>query len=123
MTPQEFIKEYEQALSSQRWDKVAPLIHPDACVTFSDGSVHQGIEAIATAYQRNFGLIKNEQFVISDIHWIDMSHDLAIYIFKYRWQGMVGGQQASGQGRGTAVIKPDNGIWRLVAEHLGPAKL
>lgn len=121
MSPQDFIKAYEAALASQNWDLVAPLIHPDACVTFSNGSIHIGIDAIAEAYKRNFDLIKNEKYSISDVHWIDADETFAVYIFKFSWSGIIQGQQAQGSGRGTVVISQENGRWKLIAEHLGPA--
>jgi ketosteroid isomerase-like protein len=118
MNPQAFIKQYELALASQQWDQVAPLIHTDACVTFSDGTVHQGIAAIAIAYQRNFELIVNESYAISHVQSIEVSQDVAVYTFKFSWHGMVAGQQASGSGWGTTVIKITQGRWMLIAEHL-----
>ena len=42
MTPEEFVLAYGQALGTQSWTNVEPLIHEDACVTFSDGIVHKG---------------------------------------------------------------------------------
>ena len=119
MPPETFLKAYEQALASQQWEKVAPLIHPDAVVTFSTGAVHKGIAAIEQAYRRNFELIKSEKYVVSDVHWISRRDDVAVYTFGFSWQGIINGQQASGQGRGTAVIILDNGSWKLLGEQLG----
>ena len=121
MSPQDFIHQYEAALASQDWDLVAPLIHQDACVTFSNGAVHKGKEAIAEAYKKNFDLIKNEKYSVSDVHWIEVNETFAVYIFKFSWSGIIQGQQAQGFGRGTAVITQENGRWKLIAEHLGPA--
>ncbi|MCW3126702.1 MAG: hypothetical protein JWO03_2360 [Bacteroidetes bacterium] len=122
MNPENFIQDYELALASQDWDNVAPLIHENACVTFSDGSVHKGIVLIAEAYKRNFSLIKNEQYSISDIHWINVDEGVAVYLFKFTWKGIINGQEASGFGRGTAVIIFEGDQWKLVAEHLGPSR-
>lgn len=38
MNPEKFIEKYEAALATQDWQQVAPLLHPDACITFSSGS-------------------------------------------------------------------------------------
>ena len=44
-----------------------------------------------------------------------------VYLFHFNWKGIINGQQASGSGRGTTVIMFENGKWKLVSEHLGPA--
>ncbi len=118
MTASDFITAYSAALASQDWHQVAPLIHPDAVVTFSTGAVHIGADAIRMAYERNFSLIKNEDYSVTDIHWIEAGEDVAVYAFAYHWRGLINGQEASGAGRGTAVIRRDNGQWRLIAEQL-----
>ena len=46
MNPETFIEKYEAALATQDWQQVAPLVHPDVCVTFSSGSVHVGKTAV-----------------------------------------------------------------------------
>ena len=121
MLAQQFITDYAAALATQQWQNVAPLIHTDACVTFSNGAVHKGIGAIEKAYTRNFALIKNGDYRIADVHWV-MEHDTtAVYIFNFKWKGLINGQEANGAGRGTAVIVKYKGRWQLLAEHLGPA--
>jgi len=122
MQPEKFIQDYGLALASQNWENVAPLIHHNACVTFSDGSVYIGIQSIGDAYKRNFALIKNEQYSINDIHWVNTNHEQAVYIFKFNWIGLINGQELGGSGTGTAVIILEDGRWKLMAEHLGPAR-
>ena len=34
MTAQEHLETYEKALATQQWENIAPLMHPDICVTF-----------------------------------------------------------------------------------------
>lgn len=120
MTPEDFIPAYAMALQSQDWDKVEPLISREACVTFSTGAVHKGIAAIKAAYQRNFSLIKNEQYEISDVHWVHKGSDLAVYLFQFTWKGIINGRAACGAGRGTTTLVCEQGSWKLLAEHLGP---
>ncbi|GAB1261744.1 nuclear transport factor 2 family protein [Aurantivibrio plasticivorans] len=38
MTPNDFIKAYETAISNQRWEQVESLIHDDCVVTFTNGT-------------------------------------------------------------------------------------
>lgn len=120
MTPADFIKAYESALATQAWSAVEPLIHPDACVTFSTGAVHKGKAAVAEAFQRNFAAIADETYAVSNVHWLRQGPDIAVYLFDFHWAGIIGGQPASGSGRGTAVITNTAGHWQLLVEHLGP---
>lgn len=119
MTAEEFIARYEAALATQRWEAVEPLIHDDACVTFSTGETHRGKAAVRAAYASNFAAIENEVYRISDVHWILRAADVAVYAFAFRWTGVIGGRAASGGGRGTSVLVRDGSTWKLIAEHLG----
>lgn len=120
MHPEEFIQRYEQALGSQEWNQVEPLVHADACVTFSNGAVHKGKAEVGRAFARNFALIKDEQYSITDIHWVMKTAETAVYLFEFRWSGIINDQPASGGGRGTSVLVHENGAWQLLIEHLGP---
>lgn len=122
MLPRDFIIRYSQALASQDWDKVKALIHHEACVTFSTGETHFGKEEIEAAYKRNFALIKNETYRISDVFWVWMARHFAVYIFDFSWSGEVNGKQVSGEGVGTTTLVQERGRWLLLAEHLGPKK-
>lgn len=123
MTPEEFITAYASALASQDWNVVEPLVHPDACVTFSNGTVHEGRPAVRAAFTRNFSLIKNEQYSISNVRWVRKSDDFAAYLFDFTWKGVIGGEPAGGAGRGTCAIVREQDGWKLLIEHLGPRPL
>lgn len=122
MHPEEFIKSYETALASQSWKNVEPLIHANACITFSNGSVHKGLQAIKAAFTKNFLLIKDEKYFITDVHWVVKDKEYAVYLFNFNWSGLIDSQHASGSGRGTTTLIFENGRWVLVSEHLGSAK-
>ena len=119
VTPLDFVEQYESALATQQWDAVSPLIHERASVVFSNGSVHKGKDAIRIAYERNFDAIKNEHYQVTNVHWLLDSADTAVYMFDFSWTGIIDGEEASGGGRGTAVLLLEDGRWQLLAEHLG----
>ncbi|MCX6199561.1 MAG: nuclear transport factor 2 family protein [Bacteroidetes bacterium] len=119
MLPEQFITAYELALASQQWKNVEPLMHANACVTFSTGTVHKGIEAIKQAYEKNFSHIKNERYSVTNVHWVTQNNETAVYLFNFHWQGIINGEQAAGSGKGTAVIIFEDEKWKLIAEHLG----
>jgi hypothetical protein len=70
MQPEDFIHAYEVALASQDWVQVEPLIHNEACVTFSNGTLHKGKAEVQRAFEKNFTLIKDEIYSIANVHWV-----------------------------------------------------
>jgi len=96
------------------------LVHDDACVTFSNGTVHVGKAAVQRAFEGNFAAIKDEEYRISNIQWVHRGAEFAVYLFDFNWSGRVRGLPASGAGRGTSVLHRDDNGWRLLVEHLGP---
>jgi len=119
MKPEEFIKAYENALATQNWELVEPLISSDASVTFSDGTVHIGKEKIQIAFENNFTRIKNEEYSIQNITWLKKEKAFAVYLFQFYWTGLVNEKFISGKGIGTTVIINEKEKWKLLTEHLG----
>ena len=121
MTPDDFLRAYEGALDAQSWDAVAPLVHEDACVTFSTGAVHKGREAVGAAFRTNFAAIEGEAYRIANVHWVQRGERHATCLYDFVWSGTMGGQPAAGAGRGTSVLVRVEDGWQLLVEHLGPA--
>ena len=119
MKVEDFISKYEEALASQDWSKVAPLMHDNASVTFSSGIAHIGKEKVQAAFERNFTTIKSEKYQMNNVRWIQKNDQLAIYLFEYEWAGLINGQKYGGAGVGTSVLVKENGTWLLLTEHLG----
>ena len=120
MEPEEFIRAYEKALATQDWSQVDALVHKDACVTFSNGTVHKGKPEVQRAFEKNFSLIKDEKHSISNVHWVMKNSETAVYLFEFRWSGIISEKLASGSGRGTCVLIKEADKWLLLIEHLGP---
>lgn len=120
MEPEEFIHAYEYALATQDWNQVEPLIHVDACVTFSNGTVHKGQAAVKKAFEYNFSLIKDETYSMTNVHWVLKSAEMAVYLFEFQWSGIINGKPAQGAGRGTSVLIKERDTWQLLVEQLGP---
>ena len=123
MQPEEFIHLYEEALATQDWSQVEPLVHSDACVTFSNGTVHKGKSEVQKAFETNFSLIKDEQYSISNVLWIMRGIETAVYLFEFNWSGIINEKPASGSGRGTSVLIKEADRWLLLVEHLGPKEM
>jgi len=119
MKAEEFISAYASALATQLWKEVKPLVSLNAIVTFSNGSVHQGIDAIKVAFENNFEKIKSEKYSIENVVWLKKDENYAVYIFEFHWQGLINGNSVSGSGVGTSVIIKEGEKWQLLTEHLG----
>lgn len=119
MKPEDFVKKYEEALSTQEWRKVETLIHPDCVATFTSGT-YRGKEQVEEIFRRNFNLIQGEHYAISNIHWVAKEPEYAVFTFNYNWSGIINGKHAEGGGRGTSVIVRSGSQWQLISEHLGP---
>lgn len=122
MKPEEFINQYEKGLKTQDWNNIESLIHKKACVTFSNGSVHKGKPQVKKAFERNFSLIKDENYSIENVTWVIKNQSMAVYLFDFAWNGIVDNTPTEGSGRGTAVLVNENEKWMLLTEHLGPAQ-
>lgn len=120
MIPEDFIEEYGAALATRSWKYVSPLVHEDVCVTFSNGAYFRGKAEVQKAFEKNFALIKDEKYSVSDVHWVRKTEQYAVYIYTFHWTGFIDGKQVEGAGRGTSVLIMENGKWLLLAEHLGP---
>ena len=120
MNAEEFIQVYEQALATQDWMNVDPLVNENACFTFSNGTVHKGKPAVRKAFESNFSSIKDEEYSISNVHWVSKGYEMAVYLFEFNWSGLINDKPVSGSGRGTSVLIKENDKWQLLVEHLGP---
>ena len=119
MTPRDLMQRYGEALASQEWKNVEPLMHQDICVTFSSGTF-KGKDNVRKAFEHNFAAIKDEEYSIDDLHWAFVGQESAVCLYSFQWQGLINGQPASGGGRGTTVLVNAAGKWQIIAEHLGP---
>ncbi len=120
MTPESVLKDYERALSTQEWSAVEPLMHDDVCVTFANGTF-KGRSAVKAVFERNFSVIKNEQYSISKVFWVYKSDTTAVCLYEFNWKGLIDNKQCTGGGRGTTVMVSVKWDWKIVTEHLGPS--
>jgi ketosteroid isomerase-like protein len=118
MTPAEFLREYETSGRAGGVEHTLRLIDDDAVYWFSDGTAHVGKSAIERAIRRNFKLIKDETYRISDVVWVAHTSDIAACVYRFDWSGILAGTPASGWGRGTAVLARRGDSWVVVHEHL-----
>ncbi len=119
MKPDEFVKAYKDALATQNWKNINPLVSESVGVTFSDGTVHLGKDKVETAFENNFSKIKNEEYLIENIRWLSREENFAVYLFDFYWTGIINKKLVSGSGIGTSVLIKEDSEWKLLTEHLG----
>lgn len=112
-----FMKAYEQANNSHVFTNVKPFIADDAIYWFTDGSF-TGIDEIQEAVEATFDKIQDEDYRIENLRWVISDDSTAVCTYKFTWSGIVDGIAKQGSGRGTNILKKQDGEWRIVHEHL-----
>lgn len=110
---------YVEALNTHSWDSIAPHVAEDAAFIFTEDTF-TGHAAAKAAFEKTFTLIQNERFNLHDIVWTVVTDDVAACRYEFRWKGLINGQESSGGGRGTTILRKTNGRWLIAHEHLGP---
>ena len=118
MLPSDFMRSYEAVLNAHDLEGTLALIADDAVFLFSNETSHLGKAAIAKAIGENFAAIRLETYGISGLRWLAETDETAACVYTYHWAGEIGGQHASGSGRGTNVLRRVDGEWRVAHEHL-----
>jgi ketosteroid isomerase-like protein len=72
------------------------------------------------AFEKTFNLIENEVFSLHDVAWTAASAEMASCHYEFRWKGFINGEEASGGGRGTSILRKVGTRWLILHEHLGP---
>ena len=119
MNPETALKTYIEKLNTHSWDQIAPHVAADAVFIFTEDTFI-GHAAAKAAFEKTFQLIENEVFSLHDIVWTVVAEDVATCHYEFRWKGLIGGQESSGGGRGTSILRRVNGRWLIAHEHLGP---
>jgi ketosteroid isomerase-like protein len=113
----DLLKAYEEQINAHDFDRLVPLIAPNAVFWFSDGS-HRGFPAIRAAFERTWRLLSNDTYWLDQLDWIAEGDTAAACLYRFNWRAGHGDSPASGTGRGTTVLRQDAGRWQIVHEHL-----
>jgi hypothetical protein len=54
------------------------------------------------------------------IAWTVVTDEVATCHYEFRWKGLISGQESSGGGRGTTILRRVDDRWLIAHEHLGP---
>lgn len=120
MNPADALAAYVAALNTHAWEQIAPHVAPNAVFLFTEATFTGHAEARA-AFAKTFALIQDEVFSLHDLVWTVVTEDVAACHYVFRWQGLIHNQPASGDGRGTSLLRKFDDRWLIVHEHLGPS--
>jgi uncharacterized protein (TIGR02246 family) len=123
MSPAQFMRAYEVAANAHDLEATLKLIADDAIYLFSDQSSYIGKDAIAKVLAANFDTLKNETYRIKSLVWTATSAGVAACVYEFDWSAEIDGQPASGNGRGTSVLRNTDGTWYIAHEHLSRGRL
>ncbi|MFN0077351.1 MAG: YybH family protein [Prosthecobacter sp.] len=110
---------YVEKLNTHSWDQIAPYVTEDVVFIFTEDTF-VGKAAAKASFEKTFKLIQNEVFSLHNISWTAVTESMASCRYEFRWKGMIEGQEASGGGRGTSILRRVDGRWLIAHEHLGP---
>ncbi len=117
MTAKDVLEKYKIEINSHEFERLLPLISKECQFWFSSGT-YVGLDQTRKAFEKTWGMIKNEVYTISDLEWIAESEKAAVCIYTYHWSGLIDGQQKAGKGRGTSCFRKEVDGWKIVHEHL-----
>ena len=119
MNHQTALSSYVEKLNTHSWDQIASCVTEDAVFLFTEDTF-VGKAAAKAAFEKTFKLIENEVFSLHDIAWTVVTDEVATCHYEFRWKGLISGQESSGGGRGTTILRRVDGRWLIAHEHLGP---
>jgi len=110
---------YVEAINTHSWEQIAPCVTEDATFIFTEDTF-VGKLAAKAAFEKTFKLIEQEVFSLHDIAWTVVTDDVVTCHYEFRWKGLISGQESSGGGRGTSILRKVDDRWLIAHEHLGP---
>lgn len=113
------LSDYIAALDTQSWEAADGFFHENATVIFAEGT-YRGKAQIATAIRKTFSMIRDEDFVISNLNWNIRQEQFATCTFDFEWSGTLNNKRFTNPGRGTVAWLNESGRWQIINEHFGP---
>lgn len=111
------LERYIAATNTHDFSEVAKLLHEGAVYWFSDRTCISRAE-IQAYFEHAWNVVQDEVYSALDVQWIAVDEHAATCIYTYHYEGWINGRQASGKGRATNVFVKQEGVWKLIHEHL-----
>ena len=117
MSAKELFEKYEIEINKGNFDLMEPMISKDCKFWFSSGTF-TGVEQTRKAFEKTWGMIKEETYWLTDIEWLAESDTAAFCTYTFHWKGKIEGKFHEGTGRGTSCFRKEAEGWKIVHEHL-----
>lgn len=116
----EFLHRFEALAMQEDFNLIRHLIDECAYFRFNDGDFvgRDAIQAVFEKTWRGDPSVKKARFFLSDIVVLTTDAASATATYTYNWEGSQAGKTFTITGRGTRVLRLDQGGFRIVHEHL-----
>ncbi|NRF65553.1 DUF4440 domain-containing protein [Aquincola sp. S2] len=116
----EFLHRFEALAEKEDFSLIEHLIDERAYFRFNDGDFvgRPAIRAVFEKTWRGDPSVRKARFYLSDIVVLTTDHTTATATYTYNWEGSQAGRSFTIRGRGTRVLRNENGQLRIVHEHL-----
>lgn len=116
----DFLNHFEALAEKEDFSLIEDMIHEQAHFRFNDGDF-VGRQAIRAAFENSWRgdpTVQKARFYLSDIVVLTTDHATATATYTYNWEGSQAGREFTIRGRGTRVLHRENGVLRIIHEHL-----
>jgi hypothetical protein len=116
----EFLHRFEELAEKEDFALIRNLIDEQAFYRFGDGDFI-GRDAIQAAFEKTWRGdpdIRKARFYLTEIVVLATDQSTAAATYTFHWEGVQGGKPFAIRGRGTRVLRFEDGRGRIVHEHL-----
>ena len=116
----QFLNHFEEVAAKEDFGLLKNMIDEKAYFRFNDGDFI-GVQAIQSVFEKTWRgdpTVKKSRFYLSDIVVLTTDRFSATATYTYNWEGSQGGREFKIQGRGTRVLRCEEGKFLIVHEHL-----
>ncbi len=118
----DFLHHFEAVAMQEDFALLRDMLDEHAYFRFNDGDFI-GRAAIQAAFEKTWRgdpTVKKARFYLSDIVVLSTDQASAAATYRYHWEGSQAGRSFKIDGRGTRVLRHEDGRFRIVHEHLSP---
>lgn len=116
----QFLKRFDELALKEDFGLIKDMIHANAFFRLHDGD-HVGRGSIRGMLEKSWrgsSGLKRERYFLSEIEVLTIDDKSATATFTYNWEGSMGKQTFSAQGRGTRVMVVEDDQMQIIHEHL-----
>jgi len=112
-----FMQLYIANTNTHNFNTVLPMLHQNAVFWFDENEYNHPA-TIQAAFLAAWQYIPDEVYSIKNLRWLSVHSNSATCIYEYEWKGTHNNTNMKGSGRGTNLLVKENGVWKIMHEHL-----